>query len=216
VSVAEHIPAEQALFLTALAEDDPEKRAALSHAAQCEACARLLRESTSMLRMLDEQAAPALEPIDARLEARVRAAVLAPPTAAGLAAQPPAAAHARWEHFAWLVMGLLSGWLIWHDGKPNRPLEAMVGLHCLRYELFCAFGALGIGVVATRLSGARALGPLRSSVLAMGGALVGQLLLRTRCEAPDAALHLLAFHGLGVLLATALGGLAGRLLTRPA
>jgi len=72
VSVAEHIPAEQALFLVALAEDDPEKRAALSHAAQCEACARLLRESTSMLRLLDEQAAPALEPIDARLEARVR------------------------------------------------------------------------------------------------------------------------------------------------
>jgi hypothetical protein len=216
VSVAEHIPAEQALFLVALAEDDPEKRAALSHAAECEACARLLRESTSMLCMLDEQAAPALEPIDARLEARVRAAVLAQPAAAGWAAQLLAVVQAHWEHFAWLVMGLLSGWLIWHDGKPNRPLEALVGLHCLRYELICASAAFGVGVAATRLTGARALGPLRSSVLAMAGALVGQVLLRTRCEAADAALHLLVFHGLGVVLATALGGLAGRLLQRSA
>jgi hypothetical protein len=207
VSVAEHIPAEQALFLIALEEDDPEKRAALAHAAECEACGRLMRDSTALLRLFDEEAAPAHEPIDPQLEARVHAAVFA---------QEPAAGSGHWESLAWVVMGLLSGWLIWHDGKPNRPLEATVGLHCLRYELLCAFAALSVGVVATRLSGARALGPLRSSVFAMAGAVVGQILLRTRCEAPDAALHLLAFHGLGVVLATALGSLAGRLLSRPA
>jgi hypothetical protein len=55
---------------------------------------------------------------------------------------------------------------------------------------------------------------LRSSVLAMSGALLGQVLLRTRCEAADAALHLLVFHGLGVVLASALGALAGRLVSR--
>jgi len=45
---------------------------------------------------------------------------------------------------------------------------------------------------------------------------VGQTLLRVRCEAHDAALHLLAFHLLGVVIATALGALAGKFLARPA
>jgi hypothetical protein len=203
VSVAEHIAAEQALFLIALEDDDPEKVAALSHAAQCADCSRLLRESRAMFELLDAEAA--LPPISAQLEARMQAAVFAPQPAAGLA---------RLEHIAWLILGLISGVLIWHDGKPGLALEPLVGLHCLRYELGFAAAAFGTGLLATRLSGARALGPLRSSVLAMSGALLGQVLLRTRCEAPDAALHLLVFHGLGVVLASALGALAGQLVSR--
>ena len=56
------------------------------------------------------------------------------------------------------------------------------------------------------------LGPLRASVVAVTGALAGQAVLRMHCEAPGAALHLLAFHLVGVALATALG--AGRLFAR--
>jgi hypothetical protein len=203
VSVAEHIAAEQALFLIALEDDDPEKVAALSHAAQCEDCSRLLRESQAMFQLLDAEAA--LPPISAQLEARVHAAVFAPQPAVGVA---------RLEQIVWLILGLISGLLIWHDGKPGLPLEPLVGLHCLRYELAFAAAAFASGVIVTRLSGARAFGPLRSSVLALSGALVGQVLLRTRCEAADAALHLLVFHGLGVVLASALGALGGRLLSR--
>jgi hypothetical protein len=204
VSVAEHIAAEQALFLIALEDDDPEKVAALAHAAQCVNCSRLVRESQAMFQLLDQAAA--LPAISSQLEARVHAAVFAPQPARGLA---------RLERIAWLILGVVSGLLIWHDGKPDLPLEPMVGLHCLRFELIFAAAAFATGVIATRLSGARALGPLRSAVIAMSGALVGQVLLRTHCEARDAALHLLVFHGLGVVLASSLGALAGRLISRP-
>ena len=203
MSVAEHIAAEQALFLIALEDDDPEKVAALSHAAGCADCSRLLRESRAMFQLLDAETG--LEPISVQLAARVHAAVFAP---------QPAVGFARLERIVWVILGAISGLLIWHDGKAGLPLEPMVGLHCLRYELGFAAGAFAAGVIATRVSGARALGPLRSSVLAMSGALVGQVLLRTRCEAADAAVHLLVFHGLGVVLASALGAIGGRLVSR--
>ena len=199
-----HIADEQALFLVSLDEDDPEKRAALSHAAECEACAKLLRESEAMLRMLDAEAS--IEPISMQLEARVHAAVFAPARPTWIA---------RVEVFAWWALATLSGVLIWHDGQPDRPLEPMVGMHCMRFELLFAAAAFTTGVVIARLRGTRSLGALRGSVLAMSGALLGQVLLRTRCEAPDAALHLLVFNGLGVLLASALGSVAGRWLSRP-
>ncbi|MET0384917.1 MAG: hypothetical protein ABW321_03110 [Polyangiales bacterium] len=81
MSANEHLAPERALFVLALAPDDAERRTALAHADQCEACRRLLAESRSMLRLLDDERARAeREPyqLDA-LEARVLAALEASP-----------------------------------------------------------------------------------------------------------------------------------------
>jgi hypothetical protein len=205
VSSAVHIDEERALFLVALDDDDAEKRAAFEHAATCAACTTLLRESTAMMRMIDEELPRLSTAVDPALASRVRAAVLA-----------PAAPRFHFERLAWVLGAIVSGLLILLDGHADEPLAPLLGLHCLRFELLFGAGAFAAGVAVTRLRAARGFGPLEGSVLAMTGALVGQILLRTRCEAHDAALHLLVFHGLGVVLATALGGVAGRLIQRRA
>ena len=58
---------------------------------------------------------------------------------------------------------------------------------------------------------ARELGVAGSALAAMSGALVGQWLLGSLCEAEQTALHLLLFHVAGVAAAALLGGLAGEL-----
>jgi hypothetical protein len=50
--------------------------------------------------------------------------------------------------------------------------------------------------------------------MAMVGALFGQELLQTRCHAEGAVVHLLLFHALGVVIASLLGGVAGRVARR--
>jgi hypothetical protein len=204
VTVAEHIDAESALFLVALDDSDPEKRAALTHAVECASCLRLIQESQAMLQLIDRE--PALVEVNAALETRVRAAVFESPRDRRVG---------RLEYLAWLAGALVSGLMIWLDAKPGEPLYAELGLRCMRFELGFALVALGAGVLWTRSSG-REFGPLRASVVAMTGALTGQALLRIRCEAHDAALHLLAFHLVGVVLATMLGAVAGRLLAKSA
>jgi hypothetical protein len=204
VTATEHIDAESALFLVALDDSDPDKRAALTHAADCASCLRLIRESQAMLQLIDRE--PALVEVDAALERRVRAAVFD-----GERARPAG----RLEYVAWLAGALVSGLMIWLDAKPGQPLYAELGLRCMRFELGFALVALAGGVLWTR-SSARELGPLRASVVAMTGALAGQAVLRIRCEAHDAALHLLAFHLVGVVIATVLGAVAGRLLAKSA
>jgi hypothetical protein len=201
VSEVVHIDEERALFLVALDDDDEDKRAAFAHAESCLACATLLRESTAMLRMIDEEFSQPMAAVDPALAARVRAAVFA-----------PAPARFHFERLAWLLGAIASGLLILLDGRTGEPLAPLLGLHCLRFELLFGAGAFAAGIAVTRLRAARGFGPLQGSVLAMTGALVGQILLRTRCEAHDAALHLLVFHGLGIVLASVLGGLAGRLV----
>ena len=198
-----HLDKDHALFLVALAEDDPEKRAALAHAEGCAACNALLHEGRAMLVLLDradEQVA-----VEPALEARILESVRS----------MPAVRRFGWEYLAWVFGGLFSALLILIDGRPDRPLAPEIGLRCARFELVLAGLALCGTLAFMRFSSAR-LGPLRGSVVAMTGALVGQVLLRTRCEAPDAALHLLVFHGLGVVLATALGGAVGLGLARAA
>jgi hypothetical protein len=204
VSVAEHIATERALFVVALDDRDPEKLAALAHAAECALCQRVLREGTAMLQLIDQsdQLAPPAA-IDAALEARVRAAVFA--------AQP----ERLWiglEHLAWLLGAVASGLLIWLDGRPDRPLYASLGVRCALMEHGFALVSFAVAMLWTRRA-ASEYGPLRASVAAMTGALVGQAFLRIDCAAADAALHLLLFHGLGVVVATVLGGLAGRWLS---
>jgi hypothetical protein len=155
-----------------------------------------------MLQLIDRE--PALAEVDAALEARIQYAVLGSTRKAW---------GGRFEYLAWLLGALVSSFMIWLDGKPAQPLYLELGLRCMRFELVFAGIALGTGVLLTRLRG-HELGPLRASVVAMTGALAGQAVLRMRCEAPDAALHLLAFHLVGVVLATALGAGAGRLLAK--
>ena len=53
MTVAPHLAADSALFVLALADDDPEKRAALSHARECKSCQALLDEGRSMLSLFD-------------------------------------------------------------------------------------------------------------------------------------------------------------------
>lgn len=208
MTAAQHIQAEQALFLVALDDTDPDKLSALAHAANCKACQRLIRESQAMLQLLDRE--PAKVEIDAALEARIHTAVL------GSAPQTQSAQTKRpWEYLAWLAGVLASGLLVWLDAQPNSAYYADVGMRCMRFELGLAMVALGAGVIWTRRAGTE-FSPLRASVVAMSGALIGQLLLRVRCEAHDAALHLLLFHLLGVVMAMVLGGVAGKVLHRPA
>jgi hypothetical protein len=200
VSTAEHIAPDSALFLVALDDDDPEKRAALDHVRSCEACRRLLTESERLLGVLDrEEAAPLSLPPG--LEQRVHAAVFGKPR------------RLRWEYVAWLLGGLTSLGLLLHDSHPRPELYADIGLRCLRYELGLGTAAFVAGWFSVRLR-KQTPDPLRASVFAMSGALVGQMLLRTRCEAADGALHLLAFHVSGVLLAALLSAGATRLLAR--
>jgi hypothetical protein len=203
--VVEHLAADSALFVLALADDDPEKRAALSHARECEGCRELLEEGRSMLQLFDgvgsEQAEEASSYMNAAFEARVRAAVYAGERAP------------RWTQLGLLLGALASLALLIFDADLARPLQAGLGVRCLFYEL--QFGVLAF--VAGGLVGRRYLtqyGAWQSALAAMGGALVGQALLHTRCEADGAALHLLLFHVGGVLVATLLGGVAGHLLPK--
>jgi hypothetical protein len=51
---------------------------------------------------------------------------------------------------------------------------------------------------------------LRLAVVAMGGALIGQLWLRVRCPTHDAPLHVLVFHLGAFFFATLMGYLLAR------
>jgi hypothetical protein len=196
--MSDHLSPEGTLFLVALDDADPEKLAALRHAESCRECQLLLRESAQMLDLLDHEALmlPVIEP---QLASRIERAV-----------HPRR--RARWPLVAWLAGAICSGLLAWLDAQPG-PAEVGVGMHCLRFEQAFGLAAFAAGALwSGRVT--RRFGPVPASVAAMGGALVGQVLLRTRCEAAHAGLHLLAFHVSGVLLATLLGAAAGGMLMR--
>jgi hypothetical protein len=196
--MSDHLSPEATLFLVALDDADPEKVAALQHTEGCVECQLLWSESTEMLELLDHEALT-LPEIEPQLAARIERAVYP-------------RRRARWPFVAWAAGALCSGLLAWLDAQPGA-IEASLGFHCLRFEQafgLAAFaaGALWSGRIAKRF------GPVPASVAAMGGALIGQVLLRSRCEAAHAGLHLLAFHVAGVLLATLLGAAAGGVLVR--
>jgi predicted anti-sigma-YlaC factor YlaD len=189
--MSEHIDPALTLALSALAEEDPERRRAWEHAAQCPACRALLDEGAAMLRAIDSE--HGLVPVDEALKARVKAAMA-----------KRARLRWQWEPPALALLALTSLLLAFFDGHPERPLALGVGLHCLLYEL-----GLGMLPVAAMLLLARrglaAFQPLRVGTLAAGFALFGQLLLRSRCPVHEAMLHLLLFHVSGVGLAALLG-----------
>jgi hypothetical protein len=89
-------------------------------------------------------------------------------------------------------------------------LQAEMGLHCLVTELACAGAVVWAGWMALRGGTTR---PARRAVAAAAaaGALAGAGALQVTCGAHGVALHLLAFHAGGVVLAAA----AAALLWRP-
>jgi hypothetical protein len=98
-------------------------------------------------------------------------------------------------------------------GQAPHPEVVPVPHHgwgCLRLELALGVGAFVMGAFGARVM-ARELGVAGSALAAMSGALVGQWLLGSLCEAEQTALHLLLFHVAGVAAAALLGGLAGEL-----
>ena len=202
--MSEHIPADLALILAALEENDPERREALAHAADCPMCARVLSDGEAMLKLIDAQTAEAQ--IDPRLKARRLDAV----------AQAPQEAHGvRWEHIGLMLGAVLSAWLAWFDGHARAGLYPARGHYCVLWELLGAtLPLVSAGVWATR-AWLRP-DPWRLALVAMSGGLAGQLFLRWRCPTHDAGLHLLVYHTTGVLLAALLGLLAGQLRRRPA
>jgi hypothetical protein len=201
--VTEHIEQEQAIALMALPEHDAQRRRALSHAAGCEHCRGLLAEGAQQL-LLIEESAP-LPVVSRALKERVTAAVWQPP-------------DARWSRpLRWLlsIIGLISLALVLRDGHLEQPLSAELGLHCLGYELGLGLAPLPVAALVLRLRRVH-VAPLPLVALTTSFAFVGQLLLRTRCEASGAGLHLLAFHFGGIVLAGLLAAATGHLLTRRA
>jgi hypothetical protein len=155
--------------------------------------------------MLDSAAQP--EPVSAALLQRVQAAVSS--------TQVWYKQRAAWGLVAGAVATLL---LFWQQLGAAVPAELQtaqpgVGWGCAGFELGLAGSAFAIGVLWARRA-ARELGPLQASLVAMSGALVGQWLLESRCEAEQTALHLLVFHVAGVAVAALLGAAAGELQER--
>jgi hypothetical protein len=203
--VAPHFDADRALFVLALADDDPEQREALAHARECASCREVLREAEAMLALFDDAGADELRAarrqITPAFEARVQRAVLGSP---------------RTRHLSQLTVfigALLSALMVWTRAEPEHTAFAYEGVHCLLYEQMFAAGALGLGLLFGRWYGST-IGPWPAASMAMIGALFGQELLQTRCHAQGAVVHLLLFHALGVALATVLGGVAGRVVRR--
>ena len=194
-----HITEELALALMAVAPDDPERRDAFAHAAECSTCRALLEESQAMLRMLDGDGE--LPAIDPAFKARVRTAVLG---------STPARKRARWQSWGLVLGAVLSLGMVWGDAHAGPAMPAL-GIRCALYELGCAVVPLAlVGVSALR--GVLRVEPRGLALAAMTGALVGQALLLTECPAQGAVAHTLPFHFVAVLLAATLGLAAGRML----
>jgi len=188
------------LAVVALGESDPQRVAALKHADECPACAVLLEQSAELLAVIDDSE-PALL-VRRELKQRVERAVW------GDRSQPSLVL--RWLLSA---LGMISLGLVLLDGHLDQPLSAELGIRCLAFET-------GIGLAPVPLAALLArTGAVRASALHLVGwttgfAVIGQLLLRTRCVAHGAGLHLLAFHVTGIVLAALLGVAAEALIRK--
>jgi len=190
--VSEHIAADHALAVLALAPDDPERQRALEHARQCQACQALLAEGTQLIALLDEGLGqvPVLDP---GLATRVHAAVHAP---------------SRWGLVSLLLGGALTLFLAWFALHHTGAQASHNGVRCFLFEQAFAAAGFGLGVVYARNLSGR-VSALQWAAIAMGGALAGQALLLLRCNGSGAALHILFSHVLGVACASVLGALLG-------
>jgi hypothetical protein len=195
--MSDHISEDFALILVALDPDDPERRAALAHAESCSACTRLLECGASVLSLIDA------DQVDVKVDPQLKARVLA--SVDRLEAER---CH-RWEPYALAVgallsiaLGLLDLRLRWDLFPARAPL-------CFMWQMMGALLSLA-GTAIWARSWAWRSSRLRPAVVAMGGALIGQLWLRVRCPTHDAPLHVLSFHISTVLAAALLGYLLAR------
>jgi hypothetical protein len=194
--MSEHTPPDLALIVAALDDDDPTRRTALAHAADCADCARVLHDGEAMLALIDAHAKEV--PIDPRLKARILETI---------ARVPQHQRGIRWEHITLVLGGLLSAWLAWFDGQARTGLYPARGLYCVSWEVLGAsLPLVGAGVWAARQR--LKLSALRVALLAQAGAIVGQLWLRYRCPTHDAGLHVLVYHVTGVVLIAIAGLIA--------
>jgi hypothetical protein len=196
-----HVSNKRALFVVSLPESDPHRRKAYAHAQTCQACARVLQESAQLLELIDRSNTPVT--VDEQLAARVKHAVL------GVAP----AAQRRWPRAFWVLGAALSGLIAWLDARPGPSFGSEGGLDCMLFENAYALAACGVCAVWAHTR-KRAIDPWTGALVGMSGALLGQLLLRTHCDSAHAALHLFAFHVLGVLVGSGLGALATPAFTR--
>jgi hypothetical protein len=198
--MSEHVSAELALILVALDPDDPERVAALAHAAACPACSQVLRDGEAMLKLLDEQSANA--EIDPRLRDRILDAVTQ---------EPQHSAH--WEHVGLMLVAVLSAWLAWFDGHARTGLYPARGFYCMLWEVLGAALFLISGQLWAVRNGVR-LESAQVALVAMAGGLLGQSFLRWNCPTHDAGLHLLAYHVTGVMLTACIGLVASQFARR--
>jgi hypothetical protein len=100
-------------------------------------------------------------------------------------------------------------------GGGGEGVQAAAGIKCALFELMFAAPplALGFGLARRRWFARPA---IALAAAAAGGALVAQAVLHIACHAQPSTTHNLVFHTLPVLLATALGALAGRRIRPPA
>jgi len=242
--------ADRAAGIMSLPAEDPERAAALSHAATCPSCAMALDEARQVLALLDElppPAPPSSHAIERTVGAvraeltRERAPLRGPGAAVVLVALVLTAAARDRAHdaLAWyealgavvVAFGAATVGSRWARrsivtalgasiglvalGATGSGWAAMIGLKCVVVELVAAaapYGALAWLMFKRRL-------PVTAqayAAVASAGALAGQATLQLTCKAHGPTGHLVAFHLGGVLLATALGALGGRVLVRRA
>lgn len=203
-----HLDAEQAMLLAALTEDDPARRAADAHAAECADCRALLADGALMMTMLDEMETPVLvsPALKARIESRLDFS----------SARVPAYKSA-WARLTVVGLSLLSLFLVWlggthvSSGGLMASLGQGVGGHCAGFEAAFAAVPLGVGAVLSQLGKVR-LRPAPFAATTMAFAIAGQLVLSSRCPLHELTLHLFVFHFLTVLAVGLVSAGASRLL----
>jgi hypothetical protein len=196
--MSDHISEDLALVLAALDQDDPERRTALAHAEFCSTCARLLESGASVLSLIDA------DEVDVKVDPQLRARVLA---SVDRLEQERSRPH--WEPCALAIGALLSITLALLDLRLRWGLYPARAPLCFMWQTMGALLSLA-GTAIWARSWAWRFSPLRPAVVAMGGALIGQLWLRVRCPTHDAPLHVLTFHITTVLVAALLGYLLAR------
>lgn len=183
--MTEHIDPADALSLAALSEDDSELVEARAHARQCAQCRTLLAESQAMLQLLDASQLPTL--VEPALKARIERKLYG--RAWG------------WPQLLTLGTAVVSFLLVLTSGQVGglASLSSLAqGAHCAGYEAIYAAAPLALGAALTRMGKLR-LQPLPFAGVTMACAVVGQLVLRTRCPVHGLTLHLFVFHFLAVL-----------------
>src|SRR5262252_481377 len=201
--MSEHISEDFALILSALPQDDPERRSALAHTASCVACTRLLERGASLLNLIDAQGG------EVEVDPRLKAGILA-----SIDRLEAKRSRTRLEISALALGSWLSVALALLDMRARPGLFPAHAPLCLLWQTLGV--TLSLATVALLVPGwASRSSPLRLALVTMGGALSGQLWLRVRCPTHDAPLHVFAFHVSAVVFAALLGYVFARATGHP-